>query len=186
MKWFLSYCMFLLFGMGVTQAQPAQIIIIRHGEEPGGGSVHLSARGSERAIALASFFSTNAVVNRFGRPVALFAPHPTLTGSKRAYETILPTSQRWHLPVQGTYSQDQYIPLARSLLSNRRYRGRTVIITWIHSWIPQMAGALRVRPQPPAWDPSAYDRFYVITYSAAGQASFEDLPQRLLQGDSER
>jgi hypothetical protein len=186
MQWFSNFCLILLLGYGVAQAQPAQIIILRHGEEPGGSSVHLSAQGQARAVALASFFSTNAIVNRFGRPVALFAPHPTPTGSKRAYETILPTSQRWHLPVQGTYFQNQYIPLARALLGNKNYRGKTVIICWFHSWIPQMAGALGVRPEPPAWDSSSYDRFYVIRYPAASQVSFQDLPEHLLEGDSKR
>src|SRR5258705_5374083 len=97
MKW-LSV-LILLLGIDCLRGQPAQIIIIRHGEETPSNSVHLSARGQQRAEALAFFFTTNGIARRHGSPVALFAPHPTLHGSKRSEETLFPTSRRLHVPI---------------------------------------------------------------------------------------
>ena len=61
--------------------RPAQIILIRHAEEPHDKhNPHLSNRGVERADRLVSFISTDTLMTRFGLPVAVFATRTTKDG----------------------------------------------------------------------------------------------------------
>jgi hypothetical protein len=181
-----SVCvLILILGIHLAQSQPAQVIIIRHAEEPNGDSIHLSAKGQRRAEALVSFFTTDPRVTQNGRPVALFAPRPRPNKSRRGEETLLPTARSLRLTNQEPVDQEQYAELARRLLRNPRLRGKTVVIAWTHSYIPQLAAALGVRPTPKAWKSSVYDRAYVITF-VRGRARLVDLPQRVLPGDSTR
>ena len=49
-NYFLAFSLTFLFGEAA--AQPAQVLVIRHGEKPESGE-HLSLKGQERAAALA-------------------------------------------------------------------------------------------------------------------------------------
>jgi len=177
----------LIFVLGIqlAQSQPAEVVIIRHAEEPGGNSVHLSDKGERRAEALVSFFTTDARVTQHGVPVAFFAPRPRPNRSRRSEETLLPTASSLGLTVREPLTEEQYAELARRLLRDRSLRGKTVVIAWTHSYIPRLAAALGVRPAPPAWKAGVYDRAYVITFPR-GRARLVNVPQRLLPGDSTR
>ena len=174
----------LAAGVLCAHAQPKEIVLIRHGEEPSGDSNHLSARGRKRADALAEFFQTNAVVTRFGAPVALFAARPKPGGSKRSVETLMPTAQALSEPIRQPFTEEQYGALAQKILHTSSFKGKTVVIAWTHSGIEDLAGALGVRPTP-NWKSSVYDRAWVIVRSQNGVA-LKDIPQRLLPGDSKR
>jgi hypothetical protein len=174
-----------ILGLHFAPAQPAQVIIIRHAEEPRADSIHLSAKGQRRAEALVSFFTADPRVTQHGPPAALFAPRPRPNRSRRSEETLLPTANALGLTIQEPLHQEQYAELARRLLRNPRLRGKTVVIAWTHSSIPQLATALGVRPSPKGWKSGVYDRAYVITY-VRGRARLVDLPQRVLPGDSTR
>jgi hypothetical protein len=52
-----------------------------------------------------------------------------------------------------------------------------------HEHLPGLAAALGVHPEPPKWKASVFDRVWVLT-PKNGTTQMEDLPQRLLPGDS--
>jgi hypothetical protein len=59
-------------------ARPAQIILFRHAEKPADkANPHLSPEGARRARKLVGFLATNPVVNKYGKPVAIFATKTT-------------------------------------------------------------------------------------------------------------
>ena len=181
-----SLCVLIfVLGIQLARSQPAEIIIIRHAEEPKGSSIHLSDKGERRAEALVSFFTSDPRVTQHGAPVAFFAPRPRPHRSRRSEETLLPTANSLGLTVREPWTEEQYAELARRLLRDRGLRGKTVAIAWTHSYIPRLAAALGVRPAPPAGKAGVYDRAYVITYPR-GRAKLVNVPQRLLPGDSQK
>jgi hypothetical protein len=66
--------------------------------------------------------------------------------------------------VQTPFLGRDYAALARLILADPAYAGRTVLICWNHEEIPQLAAALGVTPEPPKAKGSAYDQVYVISY----------------------
>ncbi len=170
-----------------ASAQPAQIILIRHAEKPvHPEALHLSKEGQGRAKALAPFLTTNSAFTNFGQPVALYAAHTTKHGhGLRTQETLAPLAKKLHLLVQSPCLSEDYEGLARSILSNPKYQGKTVVICWVHEYIPQLAAALGVRPEPPRWKGDVYDRVYLISYEGK-MATLKDLPQMLLASDDQK
>jgi hypothetical protein len=145
---------------------PAQIILLRHAEKPADSTnPHLSRAGVRRAKQLVTFITTDATMTRFGMPVAVFATHSTKDGNgQRTQETVTPLARALKLPVQTPYLGKDYLALAKSILANPAYAGKTVLICWNHEQIVQLAAALGVNPPPPKWRGSVYDQVYVISY----------------------
>ena len=145
---------------------PAQIILIRHGEEPKDNkNPHLSAAGRKRAQDLVSFITTDPEMTKLGTPVALYATRTTKhdTGV-RTQETLVPLAQSLKLRVQTPFLGSHYAELAKAVLSNPRYAGKTVLICWNHETIPQLVSALGVTPEPAKWKGKVFDQVYVISY----------------------
>ena len=170
----------LLVAVQWAAAQPAQIILIRHAEKPDSpDAVHLSKAGEKRAKNLVPFITSDAELTKYGLPVALFATGTTKHGrGQRTQETITPLATELKLPVEAPYQSENYGVLAKMILANRQYEGKTVLICWNHEEIPQLAAALGVHPQPPKWKDNVYDRVYLISYHD-GKATLQDLPQKL-------
>jgi hypothetical protein len=147
-------------------ARPAQIILIRHADEPDDPSdPHLSRAGVKRAEQLVPFITTDPVMTRFGLPVAVFATQTTKHGNgQRTQETVAPLANRLNLPVQTPFLSEDYAALAKAILDNSAYAGKNVLICWNHEEIPQLARVLGVNPQPPKWKGSVYDLVFVISY----------------------
>ena len=183
MKW-IGFLL-LLLAIPLARSQPREVIIIRHGEEPGGNAIHLSARGQRRAEALVGFFQTNSIVTQYGVPVALFAARPMPNGSRRSEETLIPTSRALGEPIRQPFTQGEYSALVRRILGNPAFKGKTVVIAWTHTYIPRLAAAFGVSPSPPPWNSSVYDRAFVLTSSRRG-VMLRNIPQHLLPGDSKR
>src|SRR2546426_11143790 len=175
----------LLIAAPLARSQPKEVIIIRHGEEPGGNAIHLSARGQRRAEALVGFFQTNSIVTQYGVPVALFAARPTPNGSRRSEETLIPTSRALGEPIRQPFTQGEYSALVRRILGNPAFKGKTVVIAWTHTYIPQLAVGFGGRPSPSPWNSSVFYRAFVLTNSGRG-LRLHNMPQPLLAGDSER
>jgi len=154
--------------MQSPEPRPAQIILIRHAEKPADPEdPHLSRAGVRRAERLLSFITTNPAMTRFGLPVAVFATRATRhDNGQRTQETVAPLARALNLPVQTPYLGRDYARLARLILANPAYTGKTVLICWNHDEIPQLVAALGVTPEPPKWKGSVFDRVYVITYRA--------------------
>jgi hypothetical protein len=145
---------------------PAHIILIRHAEKPADSTdPHLSPAGVKRAEQLVSFITTDPAMTKLGVPIAVFATQTTRhDDGQRTQETVAPLARSLKLPVQTPYLGKDYAALARLILTNPAFAGKTVIICWNHEAIPQLAAALGVTPEPPKWKASVFDLVYVISY----------------------
>jgi len=147
-------------------ARPAQIILFRHAEKPADKSnPHLSPEGVRRARQLVGFLATDPAVNKYGKPVAIFATKTTKDDDgQRTQETVAPAAAALKLAVQTPFLGKQYKQLAKLILGNPAYAGKTVLICWNHDVMPELAAELGVSPQPPGWKAKEYDQVYVISF----------------------
>ena len=177
----------LLLNAQMAFGQPAQIILFRHAEKPDKpGDTHLSARGSERARLLASLLGKHSTLTSNTVVAALYATRATKHGKGlRTGETLAPLATELALAVQTPFESENYKSLARRVLAEPAYRGKTVIICWTHHEIAALAKALGVKPKPPRWRDEVFDRFWVIGFNS-GKAVLRDLPQGLLPGDAKQ
>jgi hypothetical protein len=149
-------------------AGPAQVILLRHAEKPADPEdPHLAPAGVKRAARLVSFIMKDPTMSRFGSPVAVFATQTTKhDNGQRTQETVAPLARALKLPVQTPFLSKDYAALAKQILSNPAYAGKTVLICWTHDEIRKLAAALGVRARPPKWKASVFDRVYVISYQS--------------------
>ncbi len=165
-----------LFSFGAW-AMPAQVILIRHGEEPKGkeGNV-LSQKGWQRAFALPQIFETYPDLDR---PVALFAAKPKdKHGSVRSIQTLTPLSQKLQLPIQIIWESDEWKMMVQQIQKDPAFDGRTVMICWSHDQIKDIAeefGASHLKD----WDGDKYSRIWLLTFDKGQFQKFEDRPQKL-------
>ncbi len=160
--------------------RPKVVFLIRHGEKTGKkNDIHLNARGEERANALPKLFPTV-----FPTPDFIFATKAT-ANSNRPVETVMPLAKALGLTVQAPFANDQAPLLARELLANASYAGKTLLICWHKGKIPGLAAALGAQGKLPEWTEQHYDRIWRLAYAPSGKAVFADLPQHLLPGDAE-
>jgi hypothetical protein len=166
-------------------AQPAQVLIIRHGEQPPAPhATTLSLKGQERAMALAPFFTQSFDLIGHGLPVALFATKVTPEDrSQRTQETLTPLSRYLKVPIQARFMHKEFAWLAQEIMTNPAYKNKTVLVCWDHRYIPQLAASLGIRPEPGTWPEAVFDRIWIITFKG-GTASRVNMPQRLLFGDA--
>ena len=119
----------------------------------------------QRAEDLVPFVTKDPAMTRFGLPVALFATRTTKhdTGV-RTQETLVPLSKALKLRVQTPYLGSNYAELAKAILANPEYAGKSVLICWNHENIPQLTAALGVTPEPAKWKGKVFDLVYIISY----------------------
>jgi hypothetical protein len=184
-RWVLLGLTILGLAASFALAQPAQVLIIRNAEKPPEKSAfNLSLRGQERAMAFVPFFTQTPELIYQGLPTALFAAKVAPGQfNQHTLETITPLSNYLRVLPDAHYPKWDYADLAQEILTNITYERKTVIICWDHEYIPRLAAALGVYPQPPPWPENVFDRVWIITYRG-GQASLVNMPQRLLFGDS--
>lgn len=186
---------FALFVVGLSaRALPAEVLIIRHAEKPAVAVLgktdgrDLSPKGCQRANALASLFTKDARMLEFGLPVAIYAgsPKKSDTGSLRPLETIQPTAKELGFSPITSFISDDFASMADEVMTKAEYEGKTVLISWPHDKIPDIASAFGVnKSQVPQWDGSIFDRVWKIKFGIKGSpVFFENLPQHLLPGDS--
>ncbi len=186
-RWKLASCTaFILLataGSGFAAADnppsgPHLILIIRHAEKTGSKTdFDLSKKGYERADALAK-----AIPAHFPKPDYLIATKKSKS-SNRPVETITPLGEALHEPVEAKYKNKEYDQLAKELLSDPKYAGKTVLISWHHGNIPDLAHALGAKDAPKKWDDEVFDRVWQLTYEE-GVPSWKDEPEGALPGDS--
>ena len=145
---------------------PAHIILIRHAEAPADpANPHLSPVGVKRAERLVAYITRDPAMTSLGTPVAIFATQTTKDDNgQRTQETVAPLARALKLPVQTPFHGKDFAAVAKLILANPAFAGKTVLICWNHEEIPQLAAALGVQPAPRKWKGSIFDQVYVISY----------------------
>jgi phosphohistidine phosphatase SixA len=184
-RWSLTALAVLVLVIGSDRASPAAgpriVLIIRHAEKPdetvGEKDVNLSKQGFARAEALAK-----AIPAHFPKPDFLIATKQS-KGSNRPVETITPLANALHESIDSTYADKEYEQVAHAVLTEAKYAGKTVLISWHHGTIPELAKALGAKDAPEKWKGQVFDRVWEITYQN-GAATWQDMPESALPGDS--
>jgi hypothetical protein len=184
-------------------AQPAKIIILRHGEKKNGHE--LCDLGIHRAQALAMQF-----LGRNARPSLLppEGPAAILAITLHTIETITPTAQTWGLPVKalpiagrekgGEKDGDldkSTKEAAQDVLTNPAYAGKTVIMVWEHKRIASKENnaaqtSLRALlhldqatpPPPEKWEGENYNFFWIVTYGPGNQVTVDTSQRQSFTG----
>lgn len=165
-------------------ALPAQIIIIRHAETIPEGD-QLSLKGIERAAALVPYILESPEFNAFGSPAAIYAAvSPKPESSQRATQTVKGLADNLKLAVRDKYESDDYKRMVEEIKSNSAFTNKMVLICWDQNVIPEIARAFGALQTPARWYGTAHDRTWVITFQPSGKAIFQNLPQRLMYGDT--
>jgi hypothetical protein len=167
--------LFLLLPLSLLAA-PAQIILIRNAETSPDQTA-LSLKGRLRSIALAPFFQGAPSVLFYGLPIAIFA-------GEESKETVASLSDAIDVPVSEKFRTPQ--ALANELLTNPDYEGRMVLVCWPHEQMAELAGRLGAKKAPKKWSNDSFDRLWTLTFDDKDKVVFNDLPQKLLYGDSEK
>ena len=117
--------------------------------------------------------------------MALFAQKPKPNGAQiRPFETLQYVASGFRQAIDVDFARDDVGGISREVLENPRYDGKFVVICWEHNVLEDIAAALGVKPRP-TYPDDRFDRAWLLTYSSAGAAPrFDDLPERLLPGDS--
>lgn len=170
----------LLLCVSAAQAMPSKIILIRHGEEPlGDEGRELSEVGWARANGLPQLFANEGIT----RLIAL-KPHKK-KGSIRSIQTLQPISQSLGLEVAQPYTRDEVPDLVQMLSDSSEYDGQIVLIAWQHDTLAEVAHQLGADEAPAKWG-KIFDRYWVLEFENGKVSSFQNLPQRLLSGDSDQ
>jgi hypothetical protein len=164
---------------------PKQVLLIRHAEKlPDKSSSALSPEGVKRADALPGLFEVSEKrPTPFPTPDFIFAM-ANEKNSTRPVDTVTPLSKKLNLPINSDYGKDNQDKLPVGLFENPKYAGKTVLISWRHKALPKLAAKLKAPGAPETWGDEVYDRVWQINYDKDGQATFQDLPQKLMPGDS--
>jgi len=190
---------------GKNTRYPQQVLIIRHAEKTGDKTdVHLSRQGRERAEVLYQLFvPSKDRPDPFPAPDFIFAAS-NASDSQRPVETVTLLAVRLKLPINDTYQSKPpvalgpndprddpakgpgMVALRDALFGQPKYFGKTILVAWRHSTLPELAKTLRAGKVPAKWDDNVFDRVWQLTYDDQGNAAFRDRPQRLLPGDSEK
>jgi hypothetical protein len=165
---------------GAAQA-PATILIIRHAEKLTDGRIDLSPVGFERAKLMPELFLPVGVRPDLPMPQVLFATRVS-AHSNRPVQTVTPLAAALHLPINDSFSNEDYAGLATELLSGK-YAGKVVLVAWHHGRIPQLATALGATPPYMPWPDQQFDRIWRIDF-VDGKATLRDLPSGIMPGDS--
>jgi hypothetical protein len=182
-------------GEAAKPKYPAQILIIRHAEKTGEkDDFHLSQKGKERADLLDRLFAASK-----NRPSPFPVPDFIIAASNkqeshRPVETVKPLAMKLKVPIDERFTskspskndgkKPDMLKLRDELFAQPKYFGKTILISWRHSTIPELTKTLKADKAPAKWDDNVFDRVWQISYDRQGIASFRDFPQRLLGGDT--
>jgi hypothetical protein len=173
----------VLLGGQFALSAPAQVVIIRHAEKPPTGD-DLNAKGRQRAAALTPYFLETPEVLEYKTPVAIYAQKSTESHkSRRPVDTIKGLAKALNQELIQ-YPREDAMVMIKDIMAKPEYEGKMVLICWSHTGIPDMAKAFGVK-EVPEWSGSVYDRTWIITFNK-GVASFKNVPQKLMYGDSDK
>ena len=137
---------------------PAEVMIVRHGEEPKDGP-HLDDRGRARAEGLVSLFQ-----NPFGVPTSIFAAKSSKQ-SERPVETCEPLAKSLKMTIDERFDEQEYKKVAKSILESSKHSGGHIVVCWKRETMSQLAAALGVANPPAEWPAEQYDHIWRVTFS---------------------
>ncbi len=137
---------------------PARVILFRHGEKPGDESnPHLLERWLATCARLGY---------RCEQPSGAIARHPTNHRSRpRPIKTLRSRVAPPNMVIQTLFTATQMDQLARE--ERRNYAGQTVVICWVHEFLPDLARALGATATVQVWTGKDLVQVWIIEYSAA-------------------
>ncbi len=171
-------------GAKATQAHPARIILLRHGEKK--NSAELCSVGKLRAEALAAQYlgkgapGNDAIFGKGGKPDAFFAV------TAHTQKTAQPSAQSWGqdptiFPVapkdpNEEADLDVQTQKAAAALTTAKFAGKIVVVVWEHKhiateglpntfWTLLGLGAIPNANVPESWAGTNYDYFWIIDYT---------------------
>lgn len=138
-------------------AQDTTVVLIRHAERQSifDGDSPLAEAGQRRAEALVPLLAGY-------HPAALYT-----SDLRRTQQTMAPTASNLGL-VPFVRPKDGSEALAAEIL--RDQRGRTVLVCWHHDLMKKLVRALGVKGAVPYWSLDTYDRIWIVTIPAQGEA----------------
>jgi broad specificity phosphatase PhoE len=148
-------------------AKPKLILVMRHAEKPQDPhDPNLTPAGQARAAKLATY-----IPKTFGDPDFLFAAAISKS-SARPYETLEPLAKATGKPIDATIADNDYGVLASDLLSDPKYAGARVVVSWHHGNIPPLMHALGAEPgtYPHPWDREVFNLILRVKVSKQGLA----------------
>jgi broad specificity phosphatase PhoE len=181
---------------GAKNVRPRHVLMIRHAEKTGAkDDIHLSKKGVERADALFRLFEKSKErPEPFPVPDFIFAASNS-TDSQRPLETVTPLAMRLKLPVDKTFKSkltptpdkkevsEGALGLRNEIYGKAKYAGKTILISWRHKALPELAKTLGAKDAPSKWESECFDRVWQLTFNERGEPTFHNRPQRLLPGD---
>lgn len=180
-----------LFSSSLLMATPSQVLLIRRGEGPkfdpnDKKTTQLSTKGKERALAMVPFFMEDPRVTKYGPPKAIYVQKDTEKGSSfKIINTVKPLAEALKVEPNSDYLKE-YSEAVKEILDFEHYQGKTVLFAASHEEMPDLIKQFGIKTGPSSWPDDAFDRVWIITFNKDGTRTFENLPQRLLFGDSEK
>jgi len=173
------------------ESGPAHVMIIRHAEDPGDDKTKdprgLSDAGELRATSLHKLFEDpRKDHSALPRPDFIFA---ATSGKDSARSELTVSKLPGHLTnvaVNTSYKNDDWPKLVHDLLTDPKYAGKNILISWHHSNASKMVKEFKATPVPKHWPDDVYDRVWMVSFDKQGKATFEDLPQDLLPKDAKK
>jgi hypothetical protein len=141
---------------------PAKVLVMRHAEKLGDpDDPNLSAPGQARAAALVAWFPAT-----FGRPDFIFATAIS-KHSERPIQTVRPLAQNLGMPLNTTFSDQDYGALAKLLLSDTKFVSKTILVCWHHGNIPGLLRGLGATAgsYPNPWDFTVFNLVLAVDYA---------------------
>ncbi len=142
---------------------PARLLVMRHAEKTGDRrDKDLSEAGWARAEKLATY-----IPQALGQPDFLIAASNS-EKSKRPKQTLEPLAEALGLEIWAELDDEEVGQMVAEMTSNPEWRGKFGVISWRHSDLPRLIGALGAPAgsYPDPWDSAVYDLMIEIAYSA--------------------
>jgi len=140
-----------------------RILVMRHAEKSGDPrDPNLTEAGRARAKALATF-----IPKKFGRPDFIFATSRS-EHSDRPRQTVTPLSEAISVEIDTTFSDQDYGALAATLLGERKFRSKLIVVCWHHGNIPNLLNALKAvdGQYPDPWNRGVFNLIVELIFNS--------------------
>jgi hypothetical protein len=159
----------LLGGASGAGAQPARVVLLRHGHKdlPTGSqdsNYNLSSIGQRQALLLGERLPACLGLRPSSLRLASYGFNLDTGKNARSYQTLVPLAVASGRNVRVfADAEESSEAIGQQLLQDRDYDGTTLVIAWEHRRLPQLARGLGWRTMP-AVDHSDFDSLWLLQY----------------------